>query len=215
MGKRLIIKGANFSQNAIPDIPPTGDIEITVVASPAGGGIVTGGGMYMEGAEVVITATPNVGYIFDGWSDGNTSESRTITVGSTSQTYTALFVVDPTPVGYGSIKLTGSENWEFSPSDNPNTYGYYNAFFINANVVNPKTYQVGNTFFFAEASCDNTYFNRNIQEIRASTNQPGFGYAAGDSSIFLRFTSEIATTVEALKQWLSSNNITIIYKQNT
>ena len=94
MGKKLIIKGADFSQNAIENI---GNIEITVVASPAGGGIVSGGGMYMEGVEVLINAIPNSGYIFDSWNDGNTSASRTITVGSTAQTYTALFVVDPTP----------------------------------------------------------------------------------------------------------------------
>lgn len=215
MGKVLIIKGADFSQNAIENIePPTpGTIAITVVASPAGGGTVTGGGSYAEGAEVVITATANTGYIFVKWSDNNTSASRTITVGSTAQTYTAIFQIE-TPTGYGTITLDGSENWQFNVDGEPNNSGYYNAYFMNPNVVNPQVR--GNPdLYFAEATCNNSYFNRNISEGREATNQPGFGYLKKDPSMFLRFNNTIATSVETLKQWLSNNPITITYKQNT
>ena len=40
---------------------------VTVTASPAEGGTVTGGGTYDYGAEVTLTASPKTGYVFDGW----------------------------------------------------------------------------------------------------------------------------------------------------
>lgn len=43
-----------------------------------------------HGTQAVITATPNTGYKFVKWSDGNTSATRTITVTSNA-TYTAVF----------------------------------------------------------------------------------------------------------------------------
>ena len=43
---------------------------ITVSASPAEGGTVTGGGTYNEGATVTLTATPNSGYEFVNWTNG-------------------------------------------------------------------------------------------------------------------------------------------------
>ena len=35
---------------------------------------------YSEGSRVNIKATPASGYVFDKWSDGNTSASRTVTM---------------------------------------------------------------------------------------------------------------------------------------
>lgn len=64
---------------------------ITVNASP--GGTVSGGGTYEYGKSVTLAATPNTGYIFKQWSDGNTSNPRTVTVTS-NVTYTAEFALD-------------------------------------------------------------------------------------------------------------------------
>lgn len=92
MGKVLIIKGADFSEVAVAQITPSGNkIRLTVAASPSGGGTVTGGGLYEEGTSVQITAVANTGYTFVSWSDGNTSATRTVTVGETPVTYTARF----------------------------------------------------------------------------------------------------------------------------
>lgn len=41
-------------------------------------GSVSGGGTYNEGSSATITATPNAGYRFIGWSDGVTNATRTI-----------------------------------------------------------------------------------------------------------------------------------------
>lgn len=62
----------------------------TVTVTAGTGGSVTGGGTYDYGTQVTLTATPNAGYQFVKWSDGNTSQTRTVTVTS-NVTYTAIF----------------------------------------------------------------------------------------------------------------------------
>ena len=62
------------------------------VTSTEGGSISSEGGEYNEGTEVTITATPDEGYRFIGWSDGSTEESITITLNSDT-TITANFQV--------------------------------------------------------------------------------------------------------------------------
>ncbi len=78
---------------------------ISVIANNDEGGLVSGSGIYDEGAEVVITATPNVGYCFIEWNDASTDTLRTITVTSDS-TFVAEFsatahrAVDTTVTSY-------------------------------------------------------------------------------------------------------------------
>lgn len=55
-------------------------------------GSVNGGGNYTEGTVVTLTATPKDGYVFAGWSDGDKTNPRSVTVGTSDATYTALFV---------------------------------------------------------------------------------------------------------------------------
>ncbi len=55
-------------------------------------GQVTGGGTYPYGSEVTLTATPNEGYAFTQWSDGNKDNPRKVTV-TTDATYTAEFAL--------------------------------------------------------------------------------------------------------------------------
>jgi hypothetical protein len=54
----------------------------TLTVSSTEGGSVTGTGDYQIGTEVTITATPDEGYEFTGWSDGETSLSRVVTINS-------------------------------------------------------------------------------------------------------------------------------------
>ncbi len=69
-------------------------VMITVVASPEEGGTVSGGGRNPYGAQVTLTATPNEGWGFYGWTgvgiDG-TSENPLIINATASRTYKALF----------------------------------------------------------------------------------------------------------------------------
>ena len=55
-------------------------------------GQVTGGGTYPYGSEVTLTATPNEGYAFTQWSDGNKDNPRKVTV-TNDATYTAEFAL--------------------------------------------------------------------------------------------------------------------------
>ena len=63
---------------------------ITTNVTPDGSGTVTGGGTYTYGSTATLTATPNSGYEFLQWSDGDLQNPRIITV-TGNATYTALF----------------------------------------------------------------------------------------------------------------------------
>lgn len=65
--------------------------QITVVSDNTQYGQVFGSGSYEIGSSVTISATPNDGYRFSHWQDGNTNRLRSITV-SSDMTYTAYFV---------------------------------------------------------------------------------------------------------------------------
>ena len=101
----------------------------TVQANPSGGGTGSGGGTYTVGSSQQITASANSGWMFTGWSDGNTQNPRTITVQSGGATYTANFmnaqggsIVTPTFSGVrGLYDLTHSLT-NFS-QDFYNSYG--------------------------------------------------------------------------------------------
>lgn len=117
-----------------------------------------------------------------------------------------------TTEGYGTITLDGSEDWQFNTSNEPNSYGYYNAYILSPNVVNPALGGTNN-LYFAEASCDIEALNRNAQETRDLTTSGGIGYYKTDPSFFLRFNNTIATSIDTLKAWLAENKPTITYKQ--
>ncbi len=68
----------------------TEEYTITTNVTPAGSGSVTGGGTYPYGATATLTATPNSGYEFLQWSDGDLQNPRMVTV-TGNATYTALF----------------------------------------------------------------------------------------------------------------------------
>lgn len=76
---------SNISFDLIYSLP-----SYTITANAGTGGSVSGGGTYEKGSAVTLTAIPSTGYKFKQWSDGNTSNPRSITV-STNATYTAQF----------------------------------------------------------------------------------------------------------------------------
>ena len=64
--------------------------KLTAIANNAEWGVVEGGDYYDNGDEATLTATPNDGYRFVKWSDGNTENPRTVVVTQDS-TFTAIF----------------------------------------------------------------------------------------------------------------------------
>lgn len=63
---------------------------ISTAVTPEGAGTVTGGGSGKYGTTKTLTATANDGYVFTGWSDGDTTNPRTVTI-KKKATYTAQF----------------------------------------------------------------------------------------------------------------------------
>ena len=66
----------------------------TLTASAGDGGSVTGGGTFSSGTQVSVTATPNSGYSFSGWSNGSTSNPVTLSITSNTS-ITANFLLIP------------------------------------------------------------------------------------------------------------------------
>lgn len=68
------------------------DYTITVIASPAEGGTISGGGSAPYKTNVILRAVANEGYVFNGWEDDKDAVAeRTVEVLGDA-TYTALFV---------------------------------------------------------------------------------------------------------------------------
>ena len=82
---------------------------ITVLANNDAWGTVGGGGTYNAGTTVTISATPNSGYRFVQWNDGNTSATRTITV-TGNATYTATFEANQTQQ-YTITVMSNNDSW--------------------------------------------------------------------------------------------------------
>ncbi len=78
-----------------------GSFTMTVGASPAAWGTVTGGGAVLGGTMHTVAATPATGYKFTSWKEGSTVVSSTKNYTfyvTTSRSLTAFFEVDTSPV---------------------------------------------------------------------------------------------------------------------
>lgn len=88
----VVAAGANYIANFAPGVA------VNLQANPASGGTMTGAGTYGAGTLVALGVQPNLGWKFASWSDGNTNQTRQITLGATSTNLTANFVSAPLSV---------------------------------------------------------------------------------------------------------------------
>ena len=80
---------------------------VTIIAEDGGSVSITGGS-YLEGTSFDVSATADSGYIFNGWSDGETLANRTIVV-TGDISLTARFIrlkyeLDVTVIGEGTVR---------------------------------------------------------------------------------------------------------------
>ena len=78
---------------------PSGKKTLAIMVTPTEGGSVTGAGTYDAGTEVEVKATPNEGYEFVDWEDGETFASRTVTVNEDMTLMATFKPVDNTEEG--------------------------------------------------------------------------------------------------------------------
>ena len=99
-GKMVMQDGGTIDPTPDPD--PSVKYTITIYSDTPGWGEIDGAGTYSSGSKVTISASPNDGYSFVGWSDRVTSSHRTITV-SGDATFVAIFepnnIVEPAGSG--------------------------------------------------------------------------------------------------------------------
>ena len=93
---------------------------VAVLASPAGAGSVSGGGSFVAGSSVTVTATANSGYTFANWTENGTVQSGSSSYGFTiaaNRNLVANFTANPvtntvataaSPAGAGSVSGGGS-----------------------------------------------------------------------------------------------------------
>ena len=87
---------------------------ITANASPAEGGMVSGGGEYEEGAQCTLTATAFSGYRFENWTENGTvvfTQTEYSFVVNGSRTLTAVFV----PIAQYTITASSSSHGSILP----------------------------------------------------------------------------------------------------
>ena len=93
---------------------------ITTSVSPANTGFATGGSTYLAGSDVTVTATPNFGYTFSGWTENGTvvstaasyhfvaSANRTLVANFTKDANLYTVTVSASPVNAGDVSGGGT-----------------------------------------------------------------------------------------------------------
>ena len=114
---------------------------VTVLATPAGGGSVKGGGQFVMGSNALVTATATAGWRFLYWNGSATNNPWLFTVASSSMTCTATFAQQSTvtvraspayagTVGGGgtlqvgstaNLSATAAPGWRFTAWNDGNT----------------------------------------------------------------------------------------------
>ena len=142
-------------------------------------GRVTGSGQYNIGA-VLIEATPNYGYHFAQWSDGNTDNPRVIEL-TQDTTFTAEF----TKNSYTISSISANPEWGTTAGDTTAQYldeveisaipkyGYHFVRWNDYNTSNPRTVYV---------TADKTYTATFAKNVYSITKNAVHGSISGDSS---------------------------------
>tara|TARA_B110000003_G_scaffold77184_1_gene78791 strand:- start:2099 stop:4183 length:2085 start_codon:yes stop_codon:yes gene_type:complete len=90
----LILITCAKEDSSTPSTPPAQIVKqySLSVSAGDGGSVSIPGGTFSQGTQVSITATPNLGYTFNGWSNGSTTNPLTVSVNSNT-TITANFIL--------------------------------------------------------------------------------------------------------------------------
>lgn len=153
-------------------------------------GTVTGTGSYVSGTDVQMLATPNTGYHFSQWQDGNQENPRTVTV-TANTTYTAQFAANSYTVtatsanqSMGSVIGGGSYNYSTTATIEATPQPHYHFTGWNdGSTANPRTFTVsGDTSFTATFALDQHTVNVNTQDASRGTVSGGGTFDYGSQT---------------------------------
>ena len=186
--------------------------EISVYASPANGGEVSGGGVYYYNEVATLQATANEGYEFVGWSDGSSENPHSVTV-TGDATYTATFsAVGATyytvttyvsPANAGSV--TGAGTYEEGTSitlEAAANEGYTFDHWNDGSTQNPRTVVVNNNLSFT------AYFTAITYTITTNASPAEGGTVTGGGTYSYGATAVLTATPNAnysFQQWSDGN----------
>ena len=163
---------------------------LSLLVSPAAGGIVTGAGRYVTGSSIPVSATPNSGYRFVRWSDGNANASRNVVVSNditltaefTSISVLVYFQVQPGEIT--SINVDGSTYYlqeEDEYCDVEIEKGSYAS--VEVTAVSGRSFSLAE---LGSSAVTNTYFGNNPDDKQDTTSGNPFrlNIAANQNSSF-------------------------------
>ena len=195
---------ASCTDEPVTPEPTTPQYTITVTANNDAYGTVTGGGVYDSAATATLTATPNEGYKFVNWSDGNENNPRLITV-TANATYTANFAE------IAGVNVTfGDNSWT---AQYTNALYYSNAIMVAASqTTNPQQNPIINltqiwpTGSSASTGTLNGNSNIDVTEGSVSINYPLLWYYETPGNV-IELTYSDGSRVNAADWW--SKDITV------
>ena len=182
---------------------------ITANANNSNYGTVSGSGVYDYNATATLTATPNTGYKFTQWNDGNTQNPRSITV-TDNATYTATFAAITYTItanannsNYGTVSGAGVYNYNVSVTltATPKT-GYAFTQWNDGNTQNPRTITVTEDATYTATFAINTY------NIAVNTNNSNYGTVSGAGTYNHNATATLTATANTgykFVQWNDGN----------
>ena len=181
---------AVYSQNlgyasytlTIDETVPVETHTLTVLSNDNAMGSVSGSGTYKQGQSVTITATPNNGYHFSHWSDGNTDNPRIVEI-TQDTTFTAYFKdnlytisVDANNSEGGFTQGSGTYKYgTYTEIKATANNGYHFSHWDDGNTDNPRVVQV------TEDQTYTAYFHKNTYTVSVDYNS-AYGTVAGPTS---------------------------------
>jgi len=150
---------------------------VSVSASPTAGGAVTGGGTFVDGTSVTVTAVPSTSFTFGNWTEGGT-------IVSTSPSYTFTAMADRTLVA----NFTGgsASSYIITASANPSAAG---------TVTGSGTYGYGvSAVLTAQANTGYTFANWMESGTIVSTDASYTFTVTADRTLTANFTSSSGST---------------------
>ena len=136
---------------------------LSVVSADATRGSVTGGGTYLQGTVLLLTATPLTGYHFSQWSDGSTQNPRYYTLNG-NDTLTASFVPNQYALtvecNSGQGVVSGGGNYDYNTTHSISAtpaVGYHFTQWSDGNTDNPRTVTLTQDTTFTALFAINVY----------------------------------------------------------